>query len=251
MNAELAIDAVGDVVSVEQIAERVHRRLLAEGVPAARPHEVPGAHVATTGRDDDAIAAWVGTLVRDEAPLLDRAGAAEAGQLVLARVIGLGPLEPFLADPAVTDVMVTRGQVWIDRGGPLQPTGVQLDERTTLHLIERVLAPLGRHADRANPIVDARLADGSRVHAVVRPLAVDGPCLTIRRFGARPIRLDAIAPAGVTAMLDWAVAAAMQRRDLRRRGCGQDDAAQRAGCVDPLGRAGGHHRGRGRAAPAG
>ena len=93
----------------------------------------------------------------------------------------------FLDDPRVTDVMVNGGgQVWIDRGGRAGAhRRSTLDERTVLHLIERVLAPLGRHVDRSSPIVDARLPDGSRVHAVVRPLAVDGPCLTIRRFGAR------------------------------------------------------------------
>ena len=142
-------------------------------------------------------------LVRAEAPLLDEDAAARVCDLVLARVIGLGPLEPLLDDPQVTDVMVNGGgQVWIDRAGHLEATGLVLDERATLHLIERVLAPLGRHADRAEPIVDARLPDGSRVHAVVRPLAVDGPCLTIRRFGARPIRLDEVAAPGVVDLLD-------------------------------------------------
>ena len=130
VNAELAIDAVGDVVSVEQIAERVHRRLLAEGVPAARPHEVPGAHVATTGRDDDAIAAWVGTLVRDEAPLLDRRRGGRGGP---ARPGPGRRARPARAVPGRSRGDrrhgQRRGQVWIDAGGPLQPTGVQLDER--------------------------------------------------------------------------------------------------------------------------
>ena len=76
-----------------------------------------------------------------------------------------------------------------------------------LHLIERVVAPLGLSVDRAHPLVDARLDDGSRVHAVIRPLAVDGPCLTIRRFGAKPIQLGQVAGPGVGALLTWAVEA--------------------------------------------
>ena len=127
---------------------------------------------------------------------------------MLARIVGLGALEPLLGDPTTTDVMVNGGgSVWIDRAGRLTLTDITIDEPTVLHLIERVLAPLGRHVDRANPIVDARLPDGSRVHAVVRPLAVDGPCLTIRRFGARPVVLDEVSSPGTAALLGWAVRA--------------------------------------------
>ena len=150
----------------------------------------------------------VARLVAEQAPLLDPTRAARVAQLVLARVLGLGPLEELMADPDITDVMVNGGgRVWVDRRGRLAATEITLDERATLHLIERVLAPLGRHVDRANPIVDARLPDGSRVHAVVRPLAVDGPCLTIRRFGARPIALTEVGTPGTAELLAWAVAA--------------------------------------------
>ncbi len=147
-------------------------------------------------------------LVDEAAPLLDETRADRVCEVVRARVGGLGALEPLLADPATTDVMVNGGgQVWVDRAGQLRPTDLVLDEATVSHLIERVLAPLGRHVDRANPIVDARLPDGSRVHAVVRPLAVDGPCLTIRRFGTRPVALVEVATPGTAALLDWAVRA--------------------------------------------
>ena len=76
------------------------------------------------------------------------------------------------------------GKVWVERGGVLRRVPVDLTESAIEHLIERVVAPLGLRIDRASPLVDARLPDGSRVNAVVPPLAVDGPCLTIRRFGA-------------------------------------------------------------------
>ncbi len=188
------------VVDLDRLVDRVHRRLLDDRrAPSGRPDPIPSDEDELTGRVDE--------LVRHEAPLLDQVEAAEAAARVLARVVGLGPLEPFLDDPRVTDVMVSRGQVWIDRGGRLVRTSVVLDESTTLHLIERVLAPLGRHADRSSPIVDARLPDGSRVHAVVRPLAVDGPCLTIRRFGARAVALGDVTTPGGVALLQWAVRA--------------------------------------------
>jgi pilus assembly protein CpaF len=181
-----------DLGFTDELVERVHRRLVADHQPGAT----------------DSTESQVRSLVRAEAPLLDDATALQTCERVLALVGGLGPLEPFLDDASVTDILVNGGgQVWVDRAGALAPTSVTLDERATLHLIERVLAPLGRHVDRAHPIVDARLPDGSRVHAVVRPLAVDGPCLTIRRFGARPIQLEEVATDEVAALLRWAVRA--------------------------------------------
>ena len=129
---------------------------------------------------------------------------------VRARVDGLGPLEPLLADPSVDEVMLNGGgEVWVERGGRLECTGVVVDEAVAGSLIERIVAPLGLHVDRATPMVDARLPDGSRVNAVVRPLAVDGPCLTIRRFGARLVDLDDVADPGVAQLLRWAVRSRM------------------------------------------
>ena len=125
-----------------------------------------------------------------------------------ARVEGLGPLEPLLADPTVTEVMVNGpGPVWIERDGRLERVDVALDNATIGLLIERVVGPLGLRVDRASPLVDARLADGSRVNVVVPPLAIDGPCVTIRRFGTRRITLDEVCPPGVAALLAWAVRA--------------------------------------------
>ncbi len=188
----LASAAAASSPITDALVERVQRRLLADPEPAG----------------PETNEARVQAIVRDEAPLLDDLSAARTCALVVARIAGLGPLEPFLGDDLVTDVLVNGGgDVWVDRAGRLVRTGLTLDEATTLRLIERVLAPLGRHVDRANPIVDARLADGSRVHAIVAPLAIDGPCLTIRRFGARPVRLDDVATSGVAAMLRWAVVA--------------------------------------------
>ncbi len=97
---------------------------------------------------------------------------------------GLGPLEPLLADPSVDEVMVNgHGDVWVERRGLVERTSAAFTtEAELLHAIERVIAPLGRRVDEASPMCDARLPDGSRVNVVVPPLAVDGPCMTIRRF---------------------------------------------------------------------
>jgi pilus assembly protein CpaF len=127
---------------------------------------------------------------------------------VVADVAGLGALEPLLADPDVTEVMVNGpGPVWVERLGALTRTDVVLNTPAIEHLIEKVVAPLGLRVDRSSPLVDARLPDGSRVNAVVPPLSVDGPCLTIRRFGARAVPLAAFCPPGVHELLTWAVGA--------------------------------------------
>src|SRR5438270_9797140 len=97
------------------------------------------------------------------------------------------------------------GPVWVERAGRLERTHVVLAAPTIEHLIEKIVAPLGLRVDRASPLVDARLPDGSRVNVVVPPLAVDGPCLTIRRFGARPIPLSQFCGAAVAALLTSAV----------------------------------------------
>ena len=132
---------------------------------------------------------------------------AAPGAVPVHRLVGLGPLDRLLADPAVSEVMVNgAGPVWVERGGALVETDVVLDVATIEHLLERIVAPLGLRVDRASPLVDARLPDGSRVNAVVAPIAVDGPCLTIRRFGARHIPLSELCPPGVAELLAWAVA---------------------------------------------
>ncbi len=103
---------------------------------------------------------------------------------VVAATLGLGPLHALLSDPTVSEVMVNGADtVYVERTGRLERTTVRFDDDThLLRVIDRILAPIGRRVDALSPIVDARLSDGSRVNAVVPPLAVDGPLLTIRRF---------------------------------------------------------------------
>ena len=148
----------------------------------------------------------VARILHAEAPLLGPADFARVLDDVMADVHGLGPLESLLADPGVSEVMVNGpGPVWVERQGRLVRTPVHVDTSTIEHLIEKIVAPLGLRADRSSPMVDARLPDGSRVNAVVPPLALDGPCITIRRFGARALPLAAFASADIVALLRWAV----------------------------------------------
>ena len=108
---------------------------------------------------------------------------------VLDEVLGLGPLEPLLKEPSISDILVNRyNKVFIERNGKLSESAVRFkDDAHLLHIIEKIVSQVGRRIDEAQPIVDARLADGSRVNAIIPPLALDGPCLSIRRFGRHVI----------------------------------------------------------------
>jgi len=109
---------------------------------------------------------------------------------VLDEVFGLGPLEPLLRDSTISDILVTTPHmVYIERAGKLYETPVQFkDDKHLLRIIEKIVSRIGRRIDESSPMVDARLADGSRVNAVIPPLAVDGPLLSIRRFGRSPLQ---------------------------------------------------------------
>jgi len=113
-------------------------------------------------------------------------------QEVLDEVFGLGPLEPLLKDPAISDILVNSYKdVYVERRGLLERTTVQFrDEGHLLAIIDRIVSAVGRRVDESSPMVDARLADGSRVNAIIPPLAIDGACLSIRRFGRDPLTVD-------------------------------------------------------------
>ena len=108
---------------------------------------------------------------------------------VLDEVFGLGPLEPLLQDPTINDILVnTHKHVYIERAGLLEETGVMFkDDAHLMHIIEKIVAAVGRRVDESSPMVDARLADGSRVNVIIPPLSIDGPTLSIRRFGHIPL----------------------------------------------------------------
>ena len=125
---------------------------------------------------------------------------------LIAERAPLGGLERWLADPAVDEVIVNgAGDVWVERAGALVRVATMSTSAVTT-AIEHILRPIGRRLDRSNPTVDARLADGSRVCAVLQPIAVDGPCLAIRRFALRPLPLSAFAVPDVVSLLQTIVA---------------------------------------------
>jgi pilus assembly protein CpaF len=113
---------------------------------------------------------------------------------LLDEVFGLGPLEPLLRDPRVSDILINRkDMVFIERGGLLEKTNIQfLDDRHVLQIIDRIVSRVGRRVDESSPMVDARLPDGSRVNAIIPPLALDGPSVSIRRFGTGPKGADTL-----------------------------------------------------------
>ncbi|TML02781.1 MAG: CpaF family protein, partial [Actinobacteria bacterium] len=156
--------------------------------------------VARAGKDDAQgdVAARIRALVDEKAGILDAASRDELARRVAQRSFGLGPLESLLADPEVDEVMVCGTRpVWVERAGRLEATRVAFaDDAELLHAIERILAPLGRRVDEAEPLCDARLPDGSRVNVVIPPLALDGASLTIRRFRRRVLGPDDLVELG-------------------------------------------------------
>jgi len=113
---------------------------------------------------------------------------------LLDEVFGLGPLEPLLRDPKISDIMVNnKDMVFIEKGGLLQKTNTTFrDDRHLLQIIDRIVSRVGRRVDESSPMVDARLPDGSRVNAIIPPLALDGPSLSIRRFGTGPLAANSL-----------------------------------------------------------
>ncbi|MEM7752301.1 MAG: CpaF family protein [Pseudomonadota bacterium] len=117
---------------------------------------------------------------------------------LMDEVLGFGPLEPLLADPSVNDILVNgHDRVYVERYGILERTVVRFrDERHLLRIIDKIVSSIGRRIDESQPWVDARLADGSRVNAIIRPCAIDGPSLSIRKFSSKPILMEKMVELG-------------------------------------------------------
>jgi pilus assembly protein CpaF len=161
------------------ITDRVRRQFAADGAPAT-----PAAVVAAVRQDSDV------------AVLGDTALLRLAGQ-VHDQLVGAGPLAPLLADPAVTDVLVNGVDVWVDRGAGLHRAGVTIGNADDVRrLAQRLAAGCGRRLDDGQPYADARLPDGTRLHAVLPPVATSGPYLSLRTFRQRPFRLADLVECG-------------------------------------------------------
>ena len=127
--------------------------------------------------------------VNSEAVPLSFAERERLSREILDEIFGLGPLEQLLKDPTISDILVNRyNKVYVERAGKLEITGLSFkDDQHLMQIIDRIVSRVGRRVDESSPMVDARLADGSRVNAIIPPLALDGPVLSIRRFGRDPI----------------------------------------------------------------
>jgi pilus assembly protein CpaF len=178
---------------IEDLAGSLRARLIERRRTEAAAGRTPVAELSDEVRD----------LVAEGAALLGSGDRAAVETRIVRDTVGLGPLEDLLADPKVEEVMVNGpDNVYVERAGRIEPGGVRFaDEEELRNAIERILAPLGRRIDELSPMVDARLADGSRVNVVIPPLAIDGPALSIRRFGVeRPgpgklVELGTLSPA--------------------------------------------------------
>ena len=141
---------------------------------------------------EDEIGKVVRELIQDEKVALNKVEKGQLATEVMYEVLGLGPLEPLLKDDTVSDVLVnTENRVFVERFGKLEPTGVRFkDTRHLLRILNKIVATVGRRVDESQPMVDARLPDGSRVNAVIPPIAVDGPLISIRKFAKIPITIE-------------------------------------------------------------
>lgn len=173
---------------------RLHTRLL-EAMDLRR-HDVARMSDAVLRTETDRLLSELIAAADAELPAaLDRT---QLRRQIVDEAVGLGPLEALLADPSITEIMVNRyDELFVERGGTLHAHGATFSsERAVLGVIERIVAPLGRRIDESSPMVDARLKDGSRVNAVIAPVALRGASLTIRKFPARRLRIDDLVAVG-------------------------------------------------------
>jgi pilus assembly protein CpaF len=171
--------------SLEDIKLRVHRKLL----------ESMDLHEARQLNDDQLLAECsqqVEVLLNQENCPISGPEKSQLVQDVLDEVFGLGPMEEFLRDPFISDILVNGSKnIYVERFGMLEQTDVKFrDDEQLLRVIQRIGARVGRHCDESSPMLDARLKDGSRVNAIIPPLSIDGPSLSVRRFGTIPIDVD-------------------------------------------------------------
>ena len=185
--AGIADDAANSQHSFQEMKSRLHRALINRmdltKLGAMAPEQV-NAEVSRLAE---------GVLAAEAMPL----STAERERLVSEvrhELFGLGPLEPLLADPTISDILVnSHRKIYIERRGKLESTDVAFkDDEHLMRVIERIVSSVGRRIDESSPMVDARLQDGSRVNAIIPPLSIDGPVLSIRRFGTEPLRMNTL-----------------------------------------------------------
>jgi len=174
-----------DNLNFEQLKADVHRTLIAK-------MDLEKLATVNNGKARQAVSNLVLEIVAQDKVPLNAAEKEKIQSDLLDEIFGLGPLEPLLQDPGISDILVNRNdQVYIERSGVLQKTAIRFrDERHLLQIIDRIVSRVGRRVDESSPMVDARLPDGSRVNAIIPPLALDGSALSIRRFGSSPLMAE-------------------------------------------------------------
>ncbi|MGA2337241.1 MAG: CpaF family protein [Terriglobales bacterium] len=166
----------------QQVKADLHRKILDR-----LDLEKLGRSTGDSAREE--VLVLIRSSVNSEAVPLSFAEREQLSREILDEIFGLGPLEPLLKDPTISDILVNRfDRVYIERAGKLEITGLSFkDNQHLMQIIDRIVSRIGRRVDESSPMVDARLQDGSRVNAIIPPLALDGACLSIRRFGRDPL----------------------------------------------------------------
>jgi pilus assembly protein CpaF len=199
----------------QALAER-HNRLKAQ-VHRTMIERINLASLDTVGPEQlrSQVRAIISGLIAEENIPMAESQRAHLEEEILNETFGLGPIEPFLHDPDVADILVnTHKQVFVERFGKLEMTDARFDDNDHLmKIIDRIVSRVGRRVDESSPMVDARLQDGSRVNAIIPPLALDGPILSIRRFGVRTLHMDnLIAIGSITAGMAEVIKGAVKAR---------------------------------------
>jgi pilus assembly protein CpaF len=184
-NLELSGSAPEKSNTFYEIKRKIHGRLIEEANLAAL-------NTLETGEIRSEVENIIDYYLREEKALLNEGERRALITDVIDELLGLGPLEPFFKDPTVADVLVnTYKNIYVERFGLLQKTNSRfVDNAHLMNIIDRIISRVGRRIDESSPMVDARLPDGSRVNAIIPPLAIDGPILSIRRFSVNTLKME-------------------------------------------------------------
>ena len=174
----------------QELKLAIHRRIVDEMSDQEQQFLASNNH--TRAEVEELISSYCQRVLDDNPMNVPRGERARIVADICDEILGLGPIEPLLKDESITEVMINGPKkIFVERKGKLQLTNVQFhDDAHLMTIIERIVSPLGRRIDEASPLVDARLKDGSRVNAIVPPLSLIGPCVTIRKFTKNPLSID-------------------------------------------------------------
>lgn len=175
--------AMGGANIYADLRSRVQQKLLSE----LDPHDDP-----RSPETQSRILETFNTILSDEGVVLSKTEKEQLYRQIVAEILGFGPIEPLLAEESITEIMVNGPRnVYVEQAGRIKRSNVVFEsDDHVLRVLDRIVSPLGRRIDESQPLVDARLPDGSRVNAIIRPLALDGPTITIRKFSKKPLTVE-------------------------------------------------------------